>query len=98
MPSGVGVNEIENDISILALTPTVTTSGNVAIEFTSQSVLVTNIFVTDATGRELSALHYKTKSGINALNISSQNLANGVYFLTLQNSKQKITRRFVVNK
>ncbi|HNR20481.1 MAG: T9SS type A sorting domain-containing protein [Bacteroidetes bacterium] len=94
-PSGVGINELHTDLSILNISPTVT-NQNVEVQYQSVSAAETFITVSNSLGQAVSTQKIRSKSGINSFTINTSALNNGVYIISLQNKTQKITSRFVV--
>lgn len=95
LPSGVGINELEKDLSFLNISPSLT-NQNTEIQFNSLSGTQTSISVSNSLGQTVSSQKINTKSGINSFDINTTALNNGVYIVSLQNKNQKITGRFLV--
>jgi Secretion system C-terminal sorting domain len=96
-PSGVGINDQQNSLSFINVSPTIA-KENIELQFTSALANDTKIQILNTLGESITSINYKSKAGINALNISTQTLAEGIYILSLQNSKQTIVKRFIVVK
>lgn len=94
-PSGVGINELQTDLSFINISPSVT-NKDVEVQYNSVSGTETFIAVSNSLGQAVTSQKVKAKNGINSFTINTSTLSNGVYIVSLQNKNQKITSRFVV--
>ncbi|MCC6385339.1 MAG: T9SS type A sorting domain-containing protein [Bacteroidia bacterium] len=54
-----------------------------------------DVKITDLAGREITSFSASIKSGSNTVSINTQNLTSGIYFVTVSNSSQQVTKQFV---
>lgn len=97
LPSGVGINQVENGLSFVNVTPSLT-NNNVEVQFNTVNTVETFVTISNTIGQAMGSQKIKSKSGINAFNISTAALSNGVYTVSLQTKNQIISRRFVVTR
>ncbi len=64
----------------------------VNIKFTSPESGNVDFYIYDLYGRELHRSNLRATSGVNTINYSSENLAAGSYYFTIDNGYQKITK------
>jgi hypothetical protein len=84
--SNVVANAVSNNSSSFNAYPNPTT-GIVTIKYKSNSILKTEIKITDATGRRTFINHlFSTTLGYNFYQLNLSNLSNGVYFIILVNN------------
>lgn len=95
----VAVGEEKNQIGSIALYPN-PASEQVTLRITTQNAGVINASVYDITGKlVLSPVQNQTLvNGENSFNLSTSELQNGVYFVTLSSAKGKETVKLIVNK
>ncbi|MFK8104175.1 MAG: T9SS type A sorting domain-containing protein, partial [Saprospiraceae bacterium] len=56
-----------------------------------------SILVTDVVGKVVSSESYEAVKGINTRQMDINALANGIYFLTIDNGVEKVTDRIIKN-
>lgn len=67
----------------------------VSIDFNGNDNETVTIFINDVAGRLVHQVKLTTVSGLNTTNIDISQLANGIYFLTLDNGGTKATNRII---
>ncbi len=82
------------DIVLVAPNPT---ASQAVVTFESAKDANVNAVVTDITGKVISTLTQDAIRGLNNMTIDLSNAPSGVYFLTMNNGVNNITRRIVKN-
>lgn len=91
--STVGMEELES-ISNFNLYPN-PTNGNINISYESTITNKLTIALFDINGREISRSTQTNTAGSNHLNVSTENLENGVYFIELSNGQSNKKVKFI---
>lgn len=97
--SWAGVEQINNDnfASISVYPNPASNMLKVGFELKENSTLLA--YVTNALGQKIADLYNgDVNTGEHTLSWYTQDVANGIYFVTLKTENSEITRRFVVNK
>lgn len=97
--SWAGVEQVNNDnfASISVYPNPASNMLKVGFELKENSTLVA--YVTNALGQKIADLYNgDVNTGEHTLSWYTQDVANGIYFVTLKTENSEITRRFVVNK
>ena len=69
---------------------------NINVKFTSSTVSVSWISVTDKVGREVMRFPINVEEGENRLGLDISNLSSGIFFISINGEKGKIaTQKFV---
>lgn len=94
-----GVNELDNSTKLVGLYPNPST-GETNLVINASSAFNITAEVYSVTG-QLAAkpyTNYNVETGMNVLPINASELANGIYFITVQYSSKTETIKLVVNK
>ena len=92
----ISIKRAAADFDVVLVAPNPTTSKTV-VTFESSKDANVNAVVTDITGKVISTLTQDAISGLNNMTIDLSNTPSGVYFLTMNNGVNNITRRIVKN-
>ena len=92
----VSIKRDANDFDVILVAPNPTTA-KATVTFESNKDAQVNATVTDITGKVISTLTQGAISGLNNMTIDLSNAPSGVYFLTMNNGVNNITRRIVKN-
>ena len=97
-----GHTDISATIVIESQTTTVTlsaypvpTENKVLLQLQSPKMQIILLYLTDVTGRLIKTIHLTAAKGINTKDIDMSHLANGVYFLAMDNGGEKILTRLI---
>jgi len=82
------------DVVLVAPNPT---TAKTTVTFESLNNAQVNAVLTDITGKVITTLTQDAISGLNNMTIDLSNTPSGVYFLTMNNGVNNITRRIVKN-
>lgn len=91
----VGIEDLNTAFTQLNITPNPVNS-DAKLTFVAEKEAQYTISVTDFRGAVLNRLEMTSNTGLNELLISRNNLSAGVYFVSLSNGKQTVTKRFTV--
>ncbi len=72
------------------------TSDFFMVQFTAQSEVPLDYFITDMTGQVVLQDRYNCLKGNNLLNIDLQDLAKGMYIISLRTAKSRFTQKLIV--
>lgn len=89
------VNDLSNDITDLNIFPNPLNAASV-ISFNSAKGEQYTLRITDVTGKLISERMISTKPGVHRESIGSGNLSAGVYFVSLSNGRDALTKRVSV--
>lgn len=95
----VGIKSVENKISAIGLYPNPAASAvNINIELNSNEKVSVSIF--DITGKLVSTVIENTEmnAGSNSVNVSTNNLSNGLYFVSVSTGNFVQTQKLVISK
>jgi hypothetical protein len=70
--------------------------GGVTIQLTLENSNNVQLFVIDATGRQIFNTQHRVQSGNNLINLTTSNLTKGVYFVKIVGNEIDFQRKFVV--
>ncbi|MES2619655.1 MAG: T9SS type A sorting domain-containing protein [Bacteroidota bacterium] len=90
-----GVSDLISEFSSLRITPNPINSNSV-VSFTSTEILFCTMRISDVTGKIVVSQEIEAKQGANSIAIEKNDLAAGVYFLSLTDGKNATTTRFYV--
>lgn len=93
----VGINELAQNISSLNIVPNPMNTNGVLSFFSEKNGDYT-IRISDVTGKIISSKEVEVHIGANSFDIEQNNLSRGIYFLTLSNGKDVVTKRFSVTE
>lgn len=98
--SDVSVKEAKNLLGSVALYPNPSTSDATTLLVNANNATSLSVAVYDITGKLAAspALSYEVVAGENKISISTKDLNNGIYFVTLNSFYGKETVKLVVNK
>jgi hypothetical protein len=96
--TGAAATETISSISQMTISPNPITNGVLRLNFTNTSAFDGKIKITDITGKVLKNITQRISEGNYNENIDIQNLANGMYILSVENEQEINTERFVINK
>ncbi|MBP7807893.1 MAG: T9SS type A sorting domain-containing protein [Bacteroidia bacterium] len=95
----LGVNEFDNSTKLVGLYPNPSTGEtNLVINTTSAFTISADVY--SVTGQLVAKpyTNYNVETGMNVLPINATELANGIYFITVQYGSKTETIKLVVNK
>ncbi|MGB0879608.1 MAG: T9SS type A sorting domain-containing protein [Polaribacter sp.] len=92
--STIGFSQ-EKSIEKLSVTPNPFINST-KISFTSKTVSKVTFSVKNVLGKTVFKKTFKTKKGKNSIPFSKGNLLSGMYIYTLQDSKNLVSKRFVI--
>lgn len=95
--TGVGIQEVAKTIETIRLFPN-PNNGRVSLEINALDNAEVEIAVSDMTGRVVMKNAAQLVSGNNLFNLNTAELANGIYFVSVNNSAENKVVRMVVNK
>ena len=73
-------------------------NGNISIVIDAEINAVYTATLFDAIGKKISSTELKTAKGNNQFNIDITNINSGIYFISIDNGKEKTTKKiFVMN-
>lgn len=95
----LGVNEFDNSIKLVGVYPNPST-GETNLVINTTSAFNINAEVYSVTGQLMAKpyTNYRVETGMNVLPINANELANGIYFITVQYGTKTETIKLVVNK
>ncbi|BDS13889.1 T9SS type A sorting domain-containing protein [Aureispira anguillae] len=93
----VGVVALGKSADAIKITPNPVHS-NMTLEFTVAELSDLNISIMNALGQQVQQVSNDSYEGTNMIDVNTNNLASGVYFLNITSSKGTSTQRFVVEK
>lgn len=88
---------VANALEQFALYPN-TNNGNFTVNFASKISDDTVVTVSDVLGKQVYNQRFKNNSASFSENIQLSNVQGGIYFVTIQNGKNKEVRKIVVNQ
>ncbi|HWB64775.1 MAG TPA: T9SS type A sorting domain-containing protein, partial [Chitinophagales bacterium] len=88
-----GISDVSSDLASLSINPNPVNSVS-NVSFAVSEAATYTVRITDLTGKVISNRQISAHAGINTFTIQKADLANGVYFLTLNNGKVSVTHRF----
>lgn len=91
--NNVGINELENATNI-TISPNPTTQ-NITINYSLLSDISLNIKVIDISGKEVITTQTSTQTGNNTLQLTTQNLEAGIYFLNISDGQSSKNIKFI---
>jgi hypothetical protein len=91
------VNELERQISALELIPNPMNSNGI-LSFIAEKTGVYSLRITDITGKQVNGFQFDAHAGQNQVAIEKNNLPAGVYFLSITDGKNALTKRFSVTE
>ena len=92
-----GIAELSSGVSSLSIVPNPMNSEAV-LSFIAEKNAAYTIRITDITGKEVSVKQLEGRAGENKTTIERNNLPAGVYFLSLNDGKNSVTKRFTVTE
>ena len=92
-----GINELNSGVSSLSIVPNPMNS-EAELSFIAEKNADYTIRITDVTGKEVSVKQLEARTGENHTTIERNNLPAGVYFLSLTDGKNAVTKRFTVTE
>ena len=92
-----GIAELNSGVSSLSIVPNPMNSEAV-LSFIAEKNAAYTIRITDITGKEVSVKQLEGRAGENKTTIERNNLPAGVYFLSLNDGKNSVTKRFTVTE
>ncbi len=95
--TGVGIQEVAKTIETIRLFPN-PNNGRVNLEINALGNAEAEIAVSDMTGRVVMQNAAQLVSGNNLFSLNTAELANGIYFVSVNNSTENKVVRMVVNK
>jgi len=98
MGTNVGIKEASDNLAQVSVYPNPATNMlKIAFEMKENSNVVA--FVTNALGQKVADLYNgSVNTCAHTLSWYTQDVANGIYFVTLKTETSQVTRRFVVNR
>jgi hypothetical protein len=91
------VNSIENSISDVKLYPNPAVD-NTTLEITADQAGPLAVRIYDMTGRSIQQFNQTVSVGTNMINLNTQKLSNGVYFVEVSSANKTTTERLVIQK
>jgi hypothetical protein len=91
------VNSIENSISDVKLYPNPAVD-NTTLEITADQAGPLAVRIYDMTGRSIQQFNQTVSLGTNMINLNTQKLSNGVYFVEVSSASKTTTERLVIQK
>ncbi len=92
MPSGINDEGIENTAVFVFPNPA---SDVVSVSFVSSGAEKTNVVITDMLGKQVSTQNFNFVKGQNTATVNVEGLNSGIYFITVNNVNEKVTKRFI---
>lgn len=92
-----GVNELSIGVSSLNLVPNPMNS-EASLIFVAEKAALYTIHITDVTGKEVAVKPLDGKAGENIVTIERNNLSAGIYFLSLTDGTNAVTKRFSITE
>src|ERR1043165_4665684 len=98
MDHTTGINEVNDNMGSVSIYPNpVSNMLKVGFEMKENANVVA--YVTNALGQRIADLYNGTvNTGAHTISWYTENVANGMYFVTLKTGNTEVTKRFVVNK
>ncbi|MBL7776684.1 MAG: T9SS type A sorting domain-containing protein [Chitinophagales bacterium] len=93
----VGINDPISTISSMSVVPNPMNSSAV-VSFVSEKTAIVNERITNLLGSTVSTKKVEVKAGDNSLVINRGELPAGVYFYTISEGKNSVTRRIVISE
>ena len=90
------VRNLNNDIALFQVYPNPAVNDVTVLIDAKQRVENTQIFITDMTGKVVYRGNANVNAGLNAISVSTANLANGNYIVAVTNGKWNATQKLVV--
>ena len=69
--------------------------GTGYLSFTGASSSTTTVIINDISGRKVWSKNYTTNKGVNQLTLETNQLSQGMYFLTMSNGEENTTIKFI---
>ncbi len=91
----VGIEDLNTAFTHLSITPNPVNS-DAKLTFVAEKEAQFTMSVTDFRGAVVNRMELTSNTGVNEVMISRNNLSAGVYFISLSNGKQTVTKRFTV--
>ena len=91
------VNELNSGVAVLNIVPN-PMHNEAVLSFVAEKNADYTIRITDITGKEVSVKQLEGRTGENRVTIERGNLPAGVYFVSLNDGKNSVTKRFSVSE
>ena len=92
-----GIEELTNNLSSLSIHPN-PVSGEAKVAFYTDRVGEQQLRIISIVGTEMYNTTINAKPGMNEVTINRNNLAEGIYFLSIGSGKATLTKKFIVSE
>ena len=92
-----GINELNSGVSVVNISPNPMNS-EADLSFVAEKNAAYTVRIADVTGKEVSVKQLEGRAGENHTTIERNNLPAGVYFLSLTDGRNAVTKRFSVTE
>ncbi len=92
-----GISDVSNSLSSFEIAPNPVTENSV-VTFTADKEGNYETIVTNTIGEIMSSEKVEVNAGDNQLSLNTRALTNGIYFFTIRDGKNTLTKKFILNK
>lgn len=91
------VSMISNPLALFQIIPNPVTDQSI-VTFTAAAAADYETIITNGVGEVISHEKIRATAGENEIALGTQNLTNGIYFYTIKNGENSMTKKFILNK
>jgi hypothetical protein len=93
--AAMGLNEVKNAVTSAEIFPN-PSNDNTTLLLSSSGVKEANILLINSLGSKLSEKHVLLTDGRNKIDLNTENLSTGIYFIVVKSGNASITKKMVI--